>query len=253
MKFLTLTKTTFFISCVLACLTLTACDDTEKKPQSQAEIATTPTQENQHNQINNTENVDAEVNIDELDSLLNEVSAETGQPLNATEMVEEPKIEPVADNNKPIISADNNILAQSLSKGLATGFNYQLANNKQWQQAEKDCFGKINNDFLVTELAKLVKTTLNQDEWQQATKFYYSSASKQLEQWRDNHIADVVKNQNITINDMNISESDLSAINEFMGSSANTKINQLIASSQIEQLIAQKIAPQMLACGMANN
>ncbi len=237
------------MSCILACFTLTACDDTEEKPKQliAPPLVTVQTETNNGN--------DAEVNIDELDDLLNEISVETGQPIKESETVEEPQAEPVEQgiDNKPIVPLDNNILAKSLSKGLATGFNYKLANNTQWKQAEKDCFGKINNNFLVTELEKLLKAELNKDEWQQATQFYQSSASKQLEQWRDSHLAEVVKNQKIAVDNMDISKENLAEINQFMSSSANIKINQLLQSPQIEQLTAEKISPQLLACGMAEN
>ncbi len=249
MKFLTLTKTNFFISCILACCTLTACDDTEEKPQ---QVITPPLVTVQTN-TNNTD--DAEVNIDELDDLLNEISAETGQPIKESETVENPQAEPVEQlmESKPIIPIDTSVLAKSLSKGLATGFNYQLVNNKQWQQAEKECFGRVTNDFLVTELETLVKTELNQDELQQAINFYNSLSGKQLEQWRDTHLAQILENKNISVENMNIAKENLTEINQFMGSSANIKINQLLQSPQIEQLIAEKIAPQLLACGMAEN
>ncbi len=249
MKVLTLTKTTktkMFISCILTCFILTACDDSEEKPQKviTPPLVTVQTETNSN---------DAEVNIDELDDLLNEISVETGQPLNEIETVEEPQEQVQVTDNKPIVEWDTNILAVSLSKGLATGFNYQLLNNKQWKQGEKDCFGKINDDFVVNELDKIVKVQLSQDEFQQATQFYHSSASKQLEQWRDSHLNEVITNNNISINNMNIAEEDLSLITDFMGSSANIKINQLLQSPQIEQLVKEKISPQLLACGMADN
>ncbi len=257
MKFLTLTKTTktkFFISCILTCLTLTACDDKDDRKEEPQKVITPPLVTVQE-ETNNTN--DAEVSIDELDDLLNEISAETGQPLNEPkpETLKEPKSQPVEKviENKPIISQNSNMLAVSLSKGLATGFNYQVANNKQWQQAEKDCFGNVNDDFAVNELAKIINTEFNQDEIQQVINFYHSPAGRQLEQWRDAHIADLVKNNNVSMNDMNISEEELSAITDFMASPANIKINQLIQRPQIEQLIVEKISPQLLACGMANN
>ncbi len=246
MKILTLTKTNFFIGCVLTCFTLTACDDAEEK---QKQVITPPLVTVQ------TETNNAEVNIDELDNLLNEISVETGKPLNEPQPPAKPKVEPIKQvvENKPIVPINTNILAKSLSKGLATGFNYQLVNNKQWQQAEKECFGRVGDDFVVTELETLVKTELNQDELQQATKFYNSVAGKQLEKWRDSHLTQVVENKNLSVENMNIAKENVAEINEFMESSANIKINQLLQSPQIEQLIAEKIAPQLLACGMAEN
>ncbi len=248
MNFLNLTKTNFFIGCIIICLALTACDNADEKSQ---QVITPPLVTVQ----TETNSNDEEVSIEELDDLLNEISVETGTSINELKTLEEAQTKPVVQvtDNNPIISSDTNVVAKLLSKGLATGFNYQLVNNKQWQQAEKECFGRVSDDFLVTELEIIIKTELNEDEFQQATRFYYSSAGKQLEQWRDTHIAEAVTNNNISVNNMNINEEDLSAINEFMQSSANIKINQLLQSPQIERLIAEKIAPQLLACGMADS
>lgn len=234
MKFLTKTKINFFIACMMTCLTLTACDNTE---DTQQEVMLTPVKTTIDN--NNT---DEEANLQELDALLDKASEETAQPQVADNLQVKP-LKKIANNT--------NILAMTLSKGLATGFNYQLANNNQWKQAEKDCFGKLNNDFAVTELEKILKEELSEEEWQQATNFYQSSAGKQLAEWRDTHLDDVVKNNNISMSDMDFSEEDLAEITQFMSSSANIKINQLIQSAEIERLVTKKIAPQLLACGMA--
>ncbi len=240
MKILTTTKTKFFIGCIVTCLTLTACDDAEEEPQTVTLIPV---------------NTEKQINAQEVDSMLNDVSAETAQPTNETATVEELQIQPIkpksTDNKAIASSADSNVLAVSLSKGLATGFNYQLIHNKQWTENEKECFGRIKNDFAVTELEKILKTELNEDEFQQATEFYQSSVGKQLEQWRDIHIDEVIKNNNIAVKNMNFTEKNLAKVSDFMGSSANIKINQLVKSPQIEQLVAQKISPQLFACGMA--
>ncbi len=241
MKLFNISKIRFSIYCIFACLslTLTACDDPEDTPQ---EVTLTPVSTS----IMSLEDM-------QQDSLLNETSAETNQPLDEPKTAENLEVQPIEEIADKPISSDDNTLAVSLSRGLATGFNYQLANNQQWTQSEKDCFGRINNNFAVAELDKIIKTELNEDEFQQASKFYQSSAGKQLEQWRDTHLDKVVKNNNISVNDMNFAENDLVEIAEFNGSSANIKINQLLQNPQIEKLISQKIAPQLLACGMIDN
>ncbi len=245
MKFQNLfSKRRFTTSLLVACIaTMTACGDEPKQANVTTEQVTNNLQTNDKTEpkkveIAKPEEQQEDVSLDDLDNLLMEVSIpKTDKPANSA----------WSDSSK--YTGDDTI-AKHISKGLAIGFNYSIQNSDDWSDEQVRCFGRVNHNFVVADVQRLVVDRLTAKEFDKATEFYSSSASRRIEQWATNHVAEFVEGETPSVDDLHLSRQEKVEFMRFMGSSADRKLDRLINSYQMQNLVINKTKGRFMACNM---
>ncbi len=237
-------KKQIIASLLVACIaTMTACSDEPKQTDVTTGQASTNAQSNDKpEKVNvkttNPEKQQDDVNIDDLDSLLMEVStSQTDKSANS------------AWSNSSQYAGDDTI-AKNISKGLAMGFNYQIKNSGNWTDEQIRCFGRLSNNFAVPEVQQMVTDSLTTEEFDKATEFYRSSAGKRLERWAEKHVDALSDGVTPSVNDLHLSRQEKLDFMRFMGSSADRKLNNLIKSYRMEVFLVNKTKGRLMACDM---
>ncbi len=233
-------------ACLFACLLMmTACSD-EPKTEPKAPVTSSQNTESQPKQVaseasdeQTDQQANEDLNLDDLDSLLTDVA--TTKPKQTANS---------AWSDGGVKNQGDVTIAKHISKGLAMGFNYELQNSSRWDDEQIRCFGKLDYGFAVNDIQRLIISGLTNDEFNKATKFYGSSTGKYIDRWMTRHVAELAEGETPTVDDLNLSEQGRVEFVRFMGSSADRKLERLINSYQMENIIVSKTKGRLMACDM---
>lgn len=220
----------------------------DRQTQSTSNPTQTGTQANAANKA---------VDLAEIDKLLGEktpkvptVNKKTGQLSVAPNAEQNPQqTDNQSATNSQAMSQDNSY-AKAISKGLAIGFNYELQNDDHWTDKQRNCFGKINENFLTNDIQQILLARLTPAELNYLNDFQRSPVGRKINKWAENNVDAFIDGIDPDVDDLNLTTKETLLVISFAASPTERKLKQFINEDSLGLLMLSKTQYKMVNCGM---